>query len=130
MSDRQRIAAQSGATYSESVVVETSGARWIFVAGQTARERDGEPIPPHLEGQTERCFEQISELLQLCDAGLADIVQLTTYLTDLSEYGAFAAVRGRLLGDEPPASAAVGVASLIGGALVEIAAIAVADRPT
>jgi 2-iminobutanoate/2-iminopropanoate deaminase len=115
-----RFPAPGGATYSNAVVVESGGARWIYVAGQTPRE----PVPPGLERQTEACFQQIEDVLGACGAGLRDVVQITVYLTDLSEYHRFAAVRGRVFGDEPPASAAVGVASLLGGVLVEIAAVA------
>jgi enamine deaminase RidA (YjgF/YER057c/UK114 family) len=49
---------------------------------------------------------------------------VTVYLVDLGSYAVFAAVRARRCGAEPPASAAVGVASLLGGALVEVAAVA------
>jgi 2-iminobutanoate/2-iminopropanoate deaminase len=113
--------APGGATYSQAVLVEAGGARWIYLAGQTP----GEPVPPGLESQTEACFRQLEEVLGECGASLADVVQITVYLTDLSEYQRFAAVRGRIFGDEAPASAAVGVASLLGGVLVEIAAVAV-----
>jgi len=71
------------------------------------------------------CFRQIAGVLDGCSASLADVVQITVYLTDLEDYERFAAVRGRVFGDEPPASAAVGVASLLGGVLIEIAAVAV-----
>jgi len=113
--------APGAATYSDAVVVEAGGARWIYVAGQTPRE----PVPDGLEEQTEACFRQIDEVLHACGASLPDVVQITVYLTDLSDYRAFAAVRGRVFGDAPPASAAVGVASLLGGVLVEIAAVGV-----
>lgn len=113
--------APGGATYSDAVVVEAAGARWIYLAGQTPRE----PVPEDLEGQTEMCFRQIGDVLEECGASLRDVVQITAYLTDLTDYQRFAAARGRVFGDEPPASAAVGVASLLGGVLVEIAAVAV-----
>jgi enamine deaminase RidA (YjgF/YER057c/UK114 family) len=113
--------ASGGATYSNAVVVEGAGRRWIYVAGQTPRA----PAPAGLEAQSEACFRQIGEVLAECGARLGDVVQITVYLTDLADYEEFAAVRGRVFGAEPPASAAVGVASLLGGVLVEIAAVAV-----
>ncbi len=124
---RERLPAPGGATYSDAVNVDVGGRRVIYLAGQTPRERDGSPVPVDLAGQTERCFEQIEALLARYDATLHDVVQITTYLTDLSRYSEFAAVRGRVFGDLPPASAAVGVAELLGGALVEIVAVAVVD---
>ena len=58
---------------------------------------------------------------------LADVVQITVFLTDLTRYEEFAAVRGRRFEAAPPSSAAVGVAALLGDALVEIVAVAVTE---
>jgi 2-iminobutanoate/2-iminopropanoate deaminase len=123
VSARRRLPAPGGATYSQAVVVETRDARWIYVAGQTPAE----PVPDDLRGQTQRCFAQIETILAECGAALRDVAQITVYLTDLARYADFAEVRGSVFGSEPPSSAAVGVASLLGGALVEISAIAVAQ---
>ena len=120
-----RYAAPGGATYSDAVLVEAGGARWIYAAGQTPRE----PAPADLEGQAEACFRQLAEVLGAHGAGLGDVVQITVYLTSLKDYQAFAAVRGRVFGTETPASAAVGVASLLGDALIEISAVAAVERP-
>ena len=49
------------------------------------------------------------------------------YLTDLSNFGEFSEVRGSVFGSELPSSAAVGVASLLGGVLVEISAVAISQ---
>ncbi len=123
---RHRTLAPGAASYSDAVVVEAGDARWIYVAGQTPRPdaATGE-VPADLAGQSERCFAQIERILAAHGASLADVVQLTTYLVDLAEYGEFAAVRARRFGAEAPSSAAVGVASLLDGALVEIVAVAV-----
>jgi 2-iminobutanoate/2-iminopropanoate deaminase len=122
VSDRRRLPAP-GATSSQAVVVDVGEARWIYVAGQTPNE----PVPEDLRSQSERCFAQIEAILVECGAGLADVVQITVYLTDLSNFGEFSEVRGRVFGSEPPSSAAVGVASLLGDVLVEISAVAIAQ---
>ncbi len=125
---RHRTPAPGGASYSDAVVVEAGGARWIYVAGQTPRPTEaGDAVPAGLGGQTERCLDQIERILAGHGAALADVVQLTTYLVDLADYGEFAAVRARRFGAEPPSSAAVGVASLLDDALVEIVAVAVTE---
>ena len=121
MTERRRLPAPGSATYSDAVVVDVGEARWIYVAGQTARE----PVPTDMRGQTESCFQQLETILSDCGARLADVVQITVYLTDLGSFADFATVRGRVFGSERPASAAVGVAALLGDALVEIAAVAV-----
>ena len=124
---RGRTPGPGGATYSDAVVVDLPGARWIYVAGQTARQSNG--IPADVAGQSEACFAQLEAILGEWGAVLADLVQITVYLTDLEQYPSYAAVRSRLLADAPPSSAAVGVASLLGGALVEISGVAVTEPP-
>jgi 2-iminobutanoate/2-iminopropanoate deaminase len=111
------------------VVVDLPAARWIYVAGQTARPGEGNGIADDVAGQTETCFEQLESILGQWGAALADLVQITVYLTDLEQYQSYAAVRSRLLADAPPSSAAVGVESLLGGALVEIAGVAITEPP-
>ena len=118
---RRRLPAPGGTTYSDLLVVELPGAKLVYVAGQTPRE----PVPEGLRAQTERCFAQIEKLLGEAGASLADVVQITSYLTDLSDFAEFSEVRGRLFGDEPPTSTAVGVADLLGGVHVEITAVAI-----
>jgi enamine deaminase RidA (YjgF/YER057c/UK114 family) len=118
--DIARSPAASGAAYSDAVVVDAGDVRWVHVAGQIARD----PAPDDVAGQSEACFRQIGELLEGAGASLSDLVAITVYLTDLGAYEEFAAVRARMLGGAPPASAAVGVASLLFGAKVEIAAVA------
>ena len=127
---RDRTPAVSGASYSDVVVVEVGSARWIYVAGQTPRpDPAGGVVPADLGGQSERCFDQIERILAAYGAAMSDVVQITAYLTDLRDYEQFAAARARRFGAEPPSSAAVGVASLLDGALVEIVAVAVAALP-
>jgi 2-iminobutanoate/2-iminopropanoate deaminase len=53
-------------------------------------------------------------------------VRLTVYTTRLDDFAAINEAYGAFFGDEPPARAAVGVAALPRGALVEIDAILLA----
>jgi 2-iminobutanoate/2-iminopropanoate deaminase len=126
--ERARTPGPAGATYSDAVVVDLPGARWIYIAGQTARPTETDEVAADLGGQTETWLRQMGSILAQWGATLADLVQITVYLTDLDDYQSFASVRAHLLGQVPPASAAVGVASLLGGALVEIAGVAVVER--
>jgi 2-iminobutanoate/2-iminopropanoate deaminase len=120
-----RTPAASGGSYSDAVVVDFAGARWIHVAGQTPHAPPSSQVPTDVGGQALLCFRQIESILSKWDAALADVVQITVYLTSLEDYSSFASVRARLFECQPPASAAVGVASLLDDALVEIAAVAV-----
>jgi enamine deaminase RidA (YjgF/YER057c/UK114 family) len=82
-------------------------------------------VPPDVGGQAGLCFRQIESILAKWQATLADVVQITVYLTSLEDYASFASVRASVFGGQPPASAAIGVNSLLDDALVEIAAVAV-----
>jgi enamine deaminase RidA (YjgF/YER057c/UK114 family) len=121
----RRTSAAGGGSYSDAVVVDVAGARWIHVAGQTPQAAPSNPMPTDVGGQARLCFRQIESILAKWEASLADVVQITVYLTSLEDYASFASVRGRLFEGQPPASAAVGVSSLLDDALIEIAAVAV-----
>ncbi len=121
MATLERVPAASGGSYSDAVVIEGAGLRWIHIAGQTPRL----PAAPDLAGQSDQVFDQLEEILAGVGADLTNLVQITVYLTDLTAYARFAEVRTRRLGDHLPVSAAVGVATLLDGALVEISAAAV-----
>jgi 2-iminobutanoate/2-iminopropanoate deaminase len=123
-----RTPAAGGGSYSDAVIVDVGGVRWIHVAGQTPRVAPPDQLPVDVGAQAELCFGQIESILAKWEARLADVVQITVYLPSLDDYGSFASVRGKMFGDQCPASAAVGVASLLDDALVEIAAVAVTTR--
>jgi 2-iminobutanoate/2-iminopropanoate deaminase len=120
-----RLPAAGGGSYSDAVVIDNERVRWIHVAGQTPRAARPDEVPNDLGGQAELCFAQIESILARWGAGLKDVVQITVYLTSLEDYASFGSVRARRFGDQPPASAAVGVSSLLDEALIEIAAVAV-----
>ena len=123
-----RTPAAGGGSYSDAVVFDIADVRWIHVAGQTPRVAPPNPVPTDVGGQARLCFRQIESILAKWEATLADVVQITVYLTSLEDYASFASVRARLFEGQPPASAAVGVSSLLDDALVEIAAVAVTTR--
>jgi 2-iminobutanoate/2-iminopropanoate deaminase len=87
---------------------------------------DGERLAADrdLGEQAELCFGSIERVLAEAGATLADVVRITAYLTTLDDYAAYSEVRKRAFGEAFPASAAVQVAGLLGGALVEIDAVA------
>ena len=111
----ERTPGPAGASYSAGVAARGAGT-WIHVSGQIAPEGD-------LAQQTEACFDQIASVLARHGASLKDLVRITAYLTSLDEYSEYARVRGEKFGDALPASAAVQVAGLLQGALVEIDAV-------
>jgi 2-iminobutanoate/2-iminopropanoate deaminase len=119
----QRTAAPAPATYSQSTVVAGPG-QWIFISGQLPVDASGAITAVGLADQSRACFANLEGALKAAGADLGDVVRITTYLTGLENYGDFAGVRGETFVDGFPVSTAVGVASLLFGALIEIDAVA------
>jgi len=74
--------------------------------------------------ETRQAFRHVERILAACDATLADIVKVSVYMTDLSEWGPMNEVYLELFGERTPARIAVGCASLLFGAKVEFDCIA------
>lgn len=116
------------AAYSDGVAVSEPG-RWVHVAGQIGLGDDGKVVEGGLAAETAVAFDRIERVLSHFGAGLSDVVKVTVFLTDLSEYQEFARVRAERFGDALPASSAVQVSGLMLGAQVEVEAVAVVAGP-
>ena len=112
----ERVPGARGATFSTAVAVSGAG-RTVYVSGHLARGNS-------LAEQTNGCFDQIEEALRTVGGSLEHVVRITAWLTSLDEYAQYARVRGERFGANLPASAAVQVAGLLQGALIEIDAVA------
>jgi 2-iminobutanoate/2-iminopropanoate deaminase len=104
------LAKPSGYTH----VVDVPAGRTLYVAGQVARDASGNLVGKgDMRAQAEQVFRNIQTALEARGATLADIVQLTTYIRDMSQLAAYREVRERVLGTNPrPASSLLGVAAL------------------
>ncbi len=109
-------------------------ARTIFCAGQTSVDDDGRPLHAgDMHAQVEQALDNLETLLQHADAGLADVVRINYYTTDVGAlFGAWEAVAARLGAAEcQPASTLLGVQALAyPELLVEIEATAITHTPT
>lgn len=109
---------------SESVTASGPGS-WIHLSGVVPLDPAGEVFVGPIEEGARLCFAQIEAALAKRGATLADLVKLTVFTTDIAGLGELSAVRGELLGEDAyPASTAVQVAALFGGAGLEIEALA------
>ena len=74
----------------------------------------------------ERVYRRVSRILERAGSSLADIVDVTSYHTDVvPQVEAMSAVQRRLLGSPPPAWTAIGVTRLLPeGGLTEIKIVA------
>lgn len=109
---------------SESVTASGPGS-WIHLSGVVPLDSAGEVFVGPMEEAARLCFAQIDAALAKRGATLGDLVKLTIFTTDIAGLGELSAVRGEVLGDDAyPASTAVQVAALFGGAGLEIEALA------
>jgi enamine deaminase RidA (YjgF/YER057c/UK114 family) len=110
-----------------SHVVVASGKSLVFIAGQLARDKDGQIVGA---GDMARQIRQVGENLRtaLAAAGLTaeDLVKTTTFVTDIDEFFKYAEVRAEIFGQNLPTSTTVEVRRLSHPDLmVEIEAIAI-----
>ena len=109
-------------TYSQAVKVGDT----VYLSGQI-------PLVPHtmqlVEGEMSAQIRQVFDNLQAVAAaaggGLADIVKLNIYLTDLGHFPLVNEVMASYFQEPYPARAAIGVASLPKGAAIEADAVMV-----
>jgi 2-iminobutanoate/2-iminopropanoate deaminase len=108
-----------------SDAVTTTGAgRLIHVSGNVGFGDDGKVVSGGMGAEARATFANIERTLKALGADLSNIVKINAFITDLGQYAQYAAVRAELFADRLPASATVGVASLLVGAQIEIDAVA------
>ena len=106
-------------TYSQAV---RCGAT-VYLAGQIALDPATMELAAGAGPQIHRVFQNLQAVARAAGGDLKHIVKLTVYLTDLGNFALVNETMARYFSPPYPARAAVGVASLPRGALVEIDAI-------
>jgi 2-iminobutanoate/2-iminopropanoate deaminase len=113
--------------YSHVVVAE--GKRLIFIAGQLARDREGNVVGKgDMRAQMRQVGDNIKAALEAVGASLSDLVKTTTYVTDIEEFFNHVDVRMEYFGAALPTSTTVEVRRLAHpDFLVEVEAMAITD---
>ena len=95
-------------------VVEVSGpAKTIYLAGQTASDKNGNVIGVgDMKAQAEQVFRNLEAALAVAGAKFTDVVKMNTYITDIAKAPTMRDVRARYFGDTTPASTLVQVVHL------------------
>lgn len=99
----------------------------LYVSGQIGRDASMRLVEGR-EAQMVQAFENLKAVLAAAGGSLRDVVDLTTFHTDMRDLPLFMRVRDRYLDSDPlPAWTAVGAHMLGGeaGYIVEIKAVAV-----
>ena len=111
-----------------SQAIKVTGAQTIlFLAGQVAYDKDGGAAHPgDFKAQARAVFGAVKKLVEAGGGTLANVVKITTYVTDVRYRLDFRVVRDEVFGQKGPASTIVQVASLSHpDYMIEVEALAV-----
>ena len=102
---------------------------FVFCSGQIPIEpKTGVLINGDIEAQTQQAMENLGAVLQAAGSSWAQVVKVSIFLSDMSNFGAMNAVYGKYFeGLKPPARACVAVKQLPKAVDVEIECIALHD---
>ena len=110
-------------TYSQAIRC----GQTVYLTGQIALDPASMQLVGGIEAQIHQVFRNLAAVAAASGGSLADAVKLTIYLTDLAHFAMVNEVMAQYMAQPYPARAAVGVAALPRGALVEADAILVLD---
>ena len=112
-------APQAIGTYSQAVRCGDT----VYMSGQIGLDPQTMQMVDGIEAQIVRVFENLKAVAAAAGGSLDDAVRVTVYLTDLAHFARVNEIMVTYFREPYPARAAVGVASLPRGALVEVDAV-------
>ncbi len=108
-------------TYSQAVRVGDT----VYCSGQIGLDPQTMQMVDGIEAQIHRVFKNLAAVAHEAGGSMANAVRLTVFLTDLVHFAKVNEIMAEYVPQPYPARAAVGVASLPRGALVEVDAVLV-----
>jgi len=106
-------------TYSQAIRAGDT----VYLSGQIGLDPTTGELVEGIAAQIERVFLNLGAVASAAGGSFDQVVRVTVYLTDLAHFGLVNEVMARHFTTPYPARAALGVASLPRGALVEIDAV-------
>ncbi|NWG38448.1 MAG: RidA family protein [Hydrogenophilaceae bacterium] len=116
-------APQAIGTYSQAVKAGST----VFLSGQIGLDPASMQLVDGIEAQIHQVFRNLSAVCQAAGGTMNDIVKLNVFLTDLAHFPKVNEIMAEYFQQPYPARAAVGVAALPRGALVEADAVMAMD---
>lgn len=114
-------APQAIGTYSQAVRAGDT----VYLSGQIGLDPASMQLVEGIENQIHRVFRNLQAVAEAAGGSVADVVKLNVFLTDLGHFAKVNEIMAQYFTEPHPARAAVGVASLPRGALVEADAVMV-----
>ena len=111
-------------TYSQAIKAGST----YYISGQIGLDpATKEMVSGGIEPQIVRVFDNLKAIAEACGGSLAHAVKVNVFLTDLAHFGKVNEAMAKYFPEPFPARAAIGVASLPRGALVEADCVLVID---
>jgi reactive intermediate/imine deaminase len=108
-------------TYSQAVRV----GHTVYLSGQIGLDPASMQLVDGIDAQIHQVFKNLAAVTSAAGGSLADVVKLNVFLTDLGDFPRVNEIMAQYFAAPYPARAAVGVAALPRGALVEADAVMV-----
>jgi endoribonuclease L-PSP, putative len=109
--------------YSQAIKMDKS----IFVSGQLPVNPQTGEIPEDIKEQTKQSLNNVTEILREAGASLKDVVKVTVFLRDLSNFSEVNEVYGKFFTENYPARCCVEISKLPKDAGVEIEVMAILE---
>jgi reactive intermediate/imine deaminase len=106
-------------TYSQAVRAGDT----VYLSGQIGLDPETMQMAEGIDAQTHRVFRNLAAVADAAGMSLDEAVRMTVYLIDLAHFARVNEIMAQYVREPYPARAAIGVAGLPRGALVEVDAI-------
>ena len=108
-------------TYSQAVRVGDT----VYLSGQIPLDPASMELVEGIDAQIQRVFDNLQAVAEAAGGGFEQVVKLTIYLTDLGHFPRVNEIMAGYFQEPYPARAAIGVAALPKGAMVEMEGVMV-----
>ena len=117
-------APQAIGPYSQAKII----GNFIFTSGQIPLKIDGTMVVNDFEGECIQVLDNLKAILEYSGSGMSNIIKLTVYLTDLSNFNILNKVFEQYFDNSLPARSTVEVSALPKDSRVEIEAVGYIDE--
>jgi 2-iminobutanoate/2-iminopropanoate deaminase len=115
----------TGLPYSPGILVNDT----LYLSGQLGRDpATAKLVPGGIAAETRQALTNQREVLRAAGMDFVDVVSVTAFMTDFTEFDAYNKVYREFFPKDPPARATVGATALNLGAKIELQMIAAKPR--